>query len=100
MKEFKGTPGPWFWQDDGSGYSWLGPVGCGPLEAVHHDGSAWGEYSADIDVEGFDAKLIAAAPELLSALQNIVNYHFGKTATAPAYLEAKAAITKALGESQ
>lgn len=47
-----------------------------------------------------NAYLIASAPELLSALQNIVNYHFGKTATAPAYLEAKAAIAKALGESQ
>lgn len=53
--------------------------------------------SLDEDMEL--AMLFSAAPELLSALQNIVNYHFGKTATAPAYLEAKAAIAKALGES-
>ena len=74
MKEFKGTPGPWVWQDDGGVYSWLGPVGCGPLEAVHHDGSAWGEYSADIDVDGYDAKLIAAAPKLLEALRQLRDY--------------------------
>lgn len=97
MKQFKGTPGPWVWQDDGSGYSWLGPVGCGPLEAVHHDGSAWGEYSADIDVEGFDAKLIAAAPELLSALQKIVE---SGHILPHLKIESRWAIAKALGESQ
>lgn len=97
MKEFKGTPGPWFWQDDGSGYSWLGPVGCGPLEAVHHDGSAWGEYSADIDVEGFDAKLIAAAPELLSVLQKIVE---SGHILPHLKIESQWAIAKALGESK
>lgn len=99
MKEFKGTPGPWAWQDDGSGYSWLGPVGCGPLEAVHHDGSAWGEYSADIDVEGFDAKLIAAAPELLEALQDAL-HAYDKHGEHSEWDFARAAITKALGESQ
>ena len=95
MKGFKGTPGPWFWQDDGSGYSWLGPVGCGPLEAVHHDGSAWGEYSADIDVEGFDAKLIAAAPELLSVLQKIVE---SGHILPHLKIESQWAIAKAMGE--
>lgn len=89
MKEFEGTPGPWIVDKD--------------FDVTTNGGCvvAWtavGVFSQEERVS--NAHLISASPELLSALQNIVNYHFGKTATAPAYLEAKAAIAKALGESQ
>ena len=52
----------------------------------------------DTTIHRGDVRLMEAAPDLLEALQDIVTYHFGKTATAPAYLKALAAISKALGE--
>ena len=99
MKEFKGTPGPWCVHDNGVFYDIQthSGINIGDICASQHtfdDGVHNGLVATA------NAHLVAAAPELLSALQNIVNYHFGKTATAPAYLEAKAAIAKALGESQ
>ncbi len=86
MKEFKGVPF----------YAIAEDVFTVNSEAIT---SVYADYTTQEQDEEL-ATLFAAAPELLSALQNIVNYHFGKTATAPAYLEAKAAIAKALGESQ
>lgn len=74
MMEFKGTPGPWFWQGDHDGFFWLGAKDCGPMNAVHDDGSAWGEYAPEIDVDGPDANIIAAAPELLEALQAALDW--------------------------
>lgn len=91
MSGFKGTPGPWRAVDkrpysDGfsifSGNQYVAFVG---------DSDGVTDYLSN-------ANLIAAAPELLEALQDVVDYHFGKTATAPAYLKAKAAIAKALGQ--
>lgn len=75
MEKFKGTPGPWVWQsEDGVGsFYWLGPVDCSPLDRVADDGSAWGEYGASIEVDSPNANLIAAAPDLLEALQDIVS---------------------------
>jgi hypothetical protein len=35
---------------------------------IHSDGSACGEYGADIDVHGPDAKLIAAAPDMFKVI--------------------------------
>lgn len=84
MKEYKGTP---FFASMTSVLN----VNSDDVAEVSGVG-----LSLDEDMEL--AMLFSAAPELLSALQNIVNYHFGKTATAPAYLEAKAAIAKARGE--
>lgn len=71
------TPGPWYWHNCG-GYHLLvsGPLSeegrypDGPQ--VISDGSAGGEYGPDIDVDGPDAKLIAAAPDLLEALQGML----------------------------
>lgn len=62
------TPGPWKWHPYG-GYHFLcgdtkTPDGEFPKHIVHSDGSACGEYSADIDVSSPDAILIAAAPSL------------------------------------
>ena len=85
--------------------------------AIIDDGSAYGEYGAVIDVNGGNAQLIAAAPELLEALQfiqskmsdfiNLANNvgindadGFYLAAATDAQQKAQAAINKALGEKQ
>jgi hypothetical protein len=96
MKEFKGTPGPWKVDRNN--------VHTGQIATIHHCiGNDWVEiwspaWPDSEEAQEANANLIAAAPDLLEALQDIVTYHFGKTATAPAYLKARAAISKALGE--
>lgn len=48
-----------------------------------------------------NANLISAAPEMLEALQNMVeSYQYEASPDNPALLQARAAIAKALGESQ
>ena len=64
------TPGPWEWQDRAGYYHDLVATKTGRV--VHSDGSAYGEYDADIDVKGPDARLIAAAPELLEACEALL----------------------------
>ena len=93
--EFKGTPGPWFRDnsraigpkstEDDQSYGMIIPVG-------------WVEFDPDIEVQVANANLIAAAPELLEALQMIMTGDFympKESADA-----ARAAIAKALGESK
>ncbi len=81
MKEFKGTPGPWNVQF---------------ADEIYAGDGVENEQVATAN-DCHDACLIAAAPELLSALQEALNaqvlpeYHAEK---------AKAAIAKALGESR
>jgi hypothetical protein len=96
-REFKGTPGPWKWVSGNHNYyHFLKSVGG---TYVHSDGSACGEYSPDIDVNGSDAKLIAAAPELLEALQTIVGYIKQDGSYSPLAIESlELVINKALGE--
>lgn len=83
MEKFKGKPGPWHWE---------GKVLCNDAHIVGGDG--WTFSAAD-------KKLIAAAPELLEALQRMVNKAH-KQNWNDAYPEeiqsAQAAINKALGE--
>jgi len=93
MKEFRGTPGPWSvaragWTDEGNVWYALEGVkeACGP-----------------------DARLIAAAPDLLEALQEAMKIieeieiiaGLDEQSMTDAYREAKAkmhaAVTKALG---
>lgn len=97
MSQFKGTKGPW----------------------VHHEPSGYqhsmggyilGSEGKICDVSGFDvgsdkakenAKLITAAPELLEALQAMIeSYEHEASINNPALLQARAAIAKALGESK
>ena len=104
----KHTPGPWKWvQLDFSGYyhelhDKSGTVIC-------DDGSAQGEYSAQIDVKGANARLIAAAPELLEALEDALidfdNWAAHEDNHPHEHLvvwaeKARAAIAKAKGEEQ
>ena len=99
MKEFKGTPGPWvadktsravgpISRDDDQSYGMVIPA-------------AWIEFDQEVEIHESNQNLIAAAPELLEALQRMVNKAH-KQNWNDAYPEelqsAQAAINKALGE--
>lgn len=82
MKEFKGTPGPWSVNHH---YNWI--------ESENADRVVIGGS------QGFgdnDANLIASAPELLDALQDLESRACIYVNTS----KAKSAIKKALGEKQ
>lgn len=86
MKTFKGTPGPWHWDEEGLG---------------NKNHIVFGkEYPAEMTSKANKA-IIAAAPELLEALQKMVSKAY-KQNWNDAYPEelqsAQAAINKALGE--
>ena len=100
MKEFQGTPGPWRVSEK-----------RGDLIDIRHNNNGIGAISINIahvvarqswlkEAEA-NAKLIAAAPELLEALQKMVSKAY-KQNWNDAYPEelqsAQAAINKALGE--
>lgn len=75
MSESKHTPGPWKWYYDITDpYGLQGADGKSILRAV--DGTVYSEYSSDpatIEISSpEDARLIAAAPELLEVLQSFV----------------------------
>lgn len=67
------TKGPWVWKDMGYFYELVGSDG----ETICDDGSAGGEYGSVIDPTGgsdsdkANARLIAAAPDLLEALRRV-----------------------------
>ena len=101
MKEFKGTPGPWEVK------LIRGDVNVIRRGSLRNEGvtafSCQSVVNAIDDVD--DAQLIAAAPELLSAIQHLVEVYddpTGKqwttTSKKAAITEARAAIDKALGE--
>ena len=84
------TPGPWHWADD-KGYKWgrrgLEPnVMCGTVEGL-------------INVDAADALLMAASPDLLAALQNILLCDEAQDleSMANALQDAREAIAKATG---
>ena len=83
MNEFKGTPGPWFWD---------GMVLCNKDFIVGGGGHSF-HNKANKD-------LIAAAPELLEALEMLVVFTTPTKRNAAALSKAYSAIAKALGESQ
>lgn len=92
MKTFKGTPGPWRLRNR--------------LTSIDVDIPAEGPYDTITDIQNFhDAALIAAAPELLSAIQRLVEVcdsedgkQWTTTSKKSAIADARAAIDKALGE--
>jgi hypothetical protein len=100
------TPGPWAWKQSKTNDFYnlvaIGDYGFHPNgdkvePVVHSDGSACGEYGADIDVHGADAKLIAAAPDLLEACEEALMM-IDEYQRHPIVIKLKAAIKKARGE--
>lgn len=94
MNEFKGTPGPWFGDnsraigpkstEDDQSYGMIIPVG-------------WVEFDPEVEVQVANQRMMAAAPELLDALQIIC--FFEDISSAQREI-AEAAIAKALGKSK
>jgi hypothetical protein len=102
----KHTPGPWridetAHHDCGYGRSSNAIVGKNGEPVVLFDPSG-GEYAEALDPRSADARLIAAAPELLEALQILAEHDFGTTGWTPllesAAIKGRAAIRKATGE--
>ena len=96
--EVKHTPGPWFITGSMTKYVEARIPGrmiqevaaCGPTAA--DDG--YGEQQMA------NARLIAAAPELLEALESVLENCLDSDGLAAAYEKARAAIAKAKGEGQ
>lgn len=78
MTEPKHTPGPWKWEPDRDSYrgSLLASTGQRVIEFEQFSCGGGGEYpvcdSARLNISDADARLIAAAPEILEALENFV----------------------------
>lgn len=98
MKEFKGTPGPWYVHDNGVFYDIQthSGINIGDICASQHtfDDSVHNGLVATAN-----ANLIAAAPDLLEL---VVSANLGTTGSHTAIWQEKAqeAVAKALGESQ
>lgn len=88
----KHTPGPWI----NVGHEIVGPVNSGVLVARIPD---WGLLSHIEDPRWANGRLIAAAPELLDALQSFVKYATDCDDDSPELDKARAAIAKATGVS-
>ncbi|ELY4601548.1 hypothetical protein SM003_004238 [Cronobacter malonaticus] len=94
MKEFKGTPGPWTGKDVGICRQDRAGLQLGFI--MTHDENRVAECAAN-------ARLIAAAPDLLEALQDFVDLFpdvIDGDAIMPALDKAYAAIAKAIGEEE
>ena len=96
------TKGPWTWN---GGYlvSYIpdkfSASGCQDFEIIVDDGSAHGEYDVVLNPDSANARLIASAPELLEALENLLAVHEGEGGTKyHAGDIARAAIAKAKGQ--
>ncbi|HDR2874369.1 TPA: hypothetical protein QCK10_001491 [Enterobacter roggenkampii] len=103
MKDFKGTPGPWRFDEQTT-------LSGGPVFYIAQDDNA--KYTpnySDVSqtcsgelkhIQKANAQLIAAAPDLLEALQSIIELQTrGYVVLGDKYTGmARAAISKALGE--
>lgn len=70
MSEFKGTPGPWFEYREGFSTVY---VEAKLRDGVIQEVAACGPTEAGQEAQSANARLIAAAPELLEALQDMLS---------------------------
>lgn len=97
MEEFKGTHGPWNYCADEPDYVTDSNDNIAVARVTR--------YNADTEAQHANAKLIAASPELLTAIQQLLEIYddqSGKVWTTSskrrALDDARAAVNKALGE--
>lgn len=102
MKEFKGTPGPWQMKKEKGEQEWF-VFQKGSMKKLY-GGTIRTPVAEEINNK-HDASLIAAAPELLEALQRLRNYVTDVCGVNDEdchrehpLISAQAAIAKALGE--
>ncbi|ECG6622818.1 hypothetical protein NVT07_004356 [Salmonella enterica] len=92
-----GTPGPWEWWTSNSFLRLSSKTTGRDGDVIDSFGMSDGATS--LSVKADDMALIAAAPDLLESLQNMVEaYQHEASIDNPALLSARAAISKALGE--
>ena len=93
----KHTPGPWYWSHDyktcdgRATWSLIGSDGYGILSCDGEENSPQGLN------DGANARLIAAAPELLEALKAVLANSLDSKGLADAHKQARDAIAKATG---
>ena len=100
MKEFKGTPGPWFGDngraigpkstEDDQSYGMIIPVG-------------WVEFDHEVEIQVANQRIMASSPRLLELLIKCVDALeevSGQQWCGPIIDEAREEIAKALGESK
>lgn len=104
MNEFKGTPGPWEIKPEEVDRSYIrirgtrlgGRFKVANVLSPDYDGV----HHREAEETRANSRLIAAAPELLEALEMLVVFTTPTKRNAAALSKAHAAIAKALGESQ
>ena len=110
MAQFKGTPGPWKWTSDlvnegnaligdNENYVFHGDNICAGLSNDDGWGARIGGTHSDEESEA-NAHLIAAAPELLEALEMLVLFTPRTKRNAVVLHKALAAINKATGDTK
>ncbi len=104
MEKFRGTPGPWEWWTSNSFLRLSSKATGKDGDVIDSFKMSDGQTSLSVKVD--DMHLIAAAPDLLAALQVLVvdydnfrfNSHKQHHPQNPMMLKAKKAIAKALGK--
>ena len=100
MKRFMGTPGPWEWWTSNS-FLRLSSKTTGRDGDVI-DSFCMSDGATSLSVKADDMNLIAAAPDLLEALQGLIHADCHSVRNSNVHInaieKARAAISKALGE--
>lgn len=107
MIAFKGTPGPWEWDSEDGILARHEDIGIGAVFPCDPCRYRKGEFEYGAVTES-NARLIAAAPDLLVALSDLLNHYvklvesgdagFWDAEQEPEVITARAAIAKATGD--
>ena len=97
MAQAKHTPGPWFSDVDGFGSNRVGAFGFDTFEGTHILAQVRSPEGVSFDAAKANARLIAAAPDMLDALRACVV--FADQNGEVNGVNIRAAIAKATGEA-